>query len=143
MIEAIRNFIDQYEELEKKALLNVEYLPSGPTNSSIMEEALADIGKGVGVVSRYGNGMMIKEFRVRLLRNAYYEEPVETNIANSNFMKDFEAWIRTCNKNENYPNIDGILSIETTTNGYIQSVANDQTHAVYSVGLRVTYLTKE
>ena len=140
MIEAMRNFIDEYEELEKRALLNVEYLPSKPINYSIVEEPLVDIGKGVGVVAHYGNGTQIREFRVRLLRNAYYEEEVSVNIGNSRFMKDFEEWIETCNKTKQLPNIENILSIETTTNGYIQNVANDQTHAVYSVGIRITYL---
>lgn len=143
MIKAMRDFIREYQDLESKALVNVEYLPKGPINYSIMEEALVDAGKGVGVVKSFMNGTKIKELRYRLLRNADYEQAVATNIANSKFMEDFSKWIIKCNKEGKYPVINGVLSIETTTSGYIESVANDQTHAIYTVGLRVTYLEKE
>lgn len=140
MITAMRNYISDWEKLEAKAKLNVEYLPSDPVNYSLMEEPLSDLGRGVGVVRQFLNGKAIKEYRVRLLRVAHYEEPTATNIGNSRFMRDFEAWIDKNNKTKQFPEIEGILSIETTTNGYIESVSNDQTEAVYTVGLRITYI---
>lgn len=142
MIKAFRDYLLDYEKLEVDAKLNVEYLPAGPVHYTIVEDPLIDIGKGVGVVNHYHNGSKVKEFRVRLLRSANYDEPTAVNIANSQFLKHFEKWIEDNNKNKIYPNIDGILSIETTTNGYIESVANDQSHAVYTVGLRITYLER-
>ncbi len=136
MISAVRTFINGYESLEQTALLNVEYLPSNPVNYTIVEEVM----ENDGVVREFVGGAQLKEYRVRLLRTTHYEQPTTTNIANSTFMRNFEEWIRSNNKSKNLPSINGVQSIRITSSGYLQAVAEDQTHAIYSVGLAVRYI---
>jgi len=132
----IRKFIRGYTDIERKTLVNVEYLPKTPISYSIVKEPSLE----GGVIRSFISGKKLKEIRVRLLRNAHFEEPVATNIANAKFMDDFENWIDACNKEKQLPNITGIQSVEITTVGYLNAIAENQTSAVYGVGLRFTYI---
>lgn len=136
MITAIRNYIMGYEKLESTALLNVEYLPSKPTNYTIVEEPMEDDG----VIKRFVANKQLKEYRVRLLRTTHYEQPIATNVSNSTFMKEFSEWIYDNNQTKNLPSISGIQSIRITGNGRLEAVAEDQSHAIYSVGLAIRYI---
>ena len=136
MIEAVRNYIGLFEDIEPSDPINVEYLPSEPTSYSLVEEPLFN----GGVLNTFLNGIQRKEFRVQLQRVTHYEEPVATNISNSKFMKRFESWIQDNNKNRVFPAIEGIQEVKITTSGYLQAVSSDQTHAVYVVSLQFIYI---
>lgn len=136
MISALRNFIINYAELEQTALLNVEYLPSTAINYTIVEEPVQEDG----IIRSFVGGAKLKEHRFRLLRTTHYEQPSATNISNSTFMRDFEAWINSQNNDGQLPSIAGIQDIRITSKGRLEAVADDQSHAVYGVGLGIRYI---
>lgn len=142
MIDKVRDFILEYQELEQNPV-NIEYLKPSAVSYSLMEEALFDAGRGVGVIRHYGNGQKLKEYKVRLLRVADYEEVIETNVENSNFMREFGEWIEQKNDLKELPDIDGIQSVNIYAGGSLEAVAQDQLSAVYGIGLRFVYLERK
>lgn len=142
MIRKIREYIELYESIEENERINVEFLPAKPTSYSLVEEPLFNNGKGVGVLRKFLDGKTKREYRVQLQRVAHYEEMVDTNIDNSNFMKSFQKWIEENNKNKIFPEIDGMQKVNLTTNGYIQAVSEGQDLAIYVVGLQFIYIDK-
>lgn len=139
MIKKIADYLSEFEEIEKKSKINIEYLPKEPTSYSIMEEAMVN----GGLIRKSITGNKLKQKIVTLLRTTEYEEPIATNIDNSNFFRNFEKWIENNNEKRIFPNIDGVQSIEIISSGYLQGVSQDQTSAIYGVGIKIIYLERK
>lgn len=132
MIEAIREYIATCPYLDELVPVNVDYITDNVKSYSVNEGAGYD-----PVLSKDILGNEECQYQFNFDAKLYWNEEQQNNIENSTFFEDFSNWIRTNNSNKEFPQIDGISSIEVTTNGYIMDTATDE--AIYRIGLIIKY----
>lgn len=131
MMDKIKDFIDTCPYLKDKKI-NVDYLDDENFSYSIDKSPTNPIYK------KYTDGHAIKQ----ILFNFNVVMPITSialeNLMNSSFFDDFAKWIDTQNKKRNLPEIDGVQSIECTTNDYIL-VKSEATTAIYTIQMNCKY----
>lgn len=90
------------------------------------------------VLTPYTDGSALRQFVFQFGSREYYDNSDKQNIENLDFYERFQEEIESNNKNKILPDIEGIQSIECSSNGTIQDVQNGT--AKYVIQMRITYL---
>ena len=133
IIEAIRDYIANMDCMKTfDNAINVNYLDSEIDSFSIEEIPCNPI------IKKYVDGSSVRQFQFVFCSREPYGAEILQNIENSNFYEDFANEIEEKNSIEILPLIDGIKSIEVTSNAYTVSVTEDT--ALYQINLNLKYL---
>lgn len=90
------------------------------------------------VLTPYADGSSLRQFVFHFGSREYYDNSNKQNIENLDFYERFQEEIESNNKNKILPDIEGIQSIECSSNGTIQDVQNGT--AKYVIQMKITYL---
>ena len=134
MIDKVRDYIAECPHLREYAELNVNYLKDKVNTYSVNENAGYN-----PIVTKYLIGSE-RQFLFTFDSKLTWNEDVQNNIDNSKFFEDFRDWLETNNKNRVFPYIQGVSSIEATTDGYI--FATNANEAIYRIQCRLTYFKR-
>ena len=133
IIEAIRDYIANMDCMKTfDNAINVNYLDSEIDSFSIEEIPCNP------VVKKYVDGSSVRQFQFVFCSREPYGAEILQNIENSNFYEDFANEIELKNSKDILPNIDGIKSIEVTSNAHTVSVTEDT--SMYQINLNLKYL---
>ena len=133
IIEAIRDYIANMDCMKTfDNAINVNYLDSEIDSFSIEEIPCNPM------IKKYVDGSSVRQFQFVFCSREPYGAEILQNIENSNFYEDFANEIEEKNSIEILPLIDGIKSIEVTSNAYTVSVTEDT--ALYQINLNLKYL---
>ncbi len=135
MIEEVRNYIATCPCLKEYAELNIEYLVDKVNTYSINES----VGYNP-IISEDIVGNQERQFLFTFDSKLRWNEDIQNNIDNSKFFEDFRNWLEENNKNEIFPDIEGIYKIEALTNGYIFATSSNE--AIYRIQCRLEYFKK-
>lgn len=135
MIEEVRDYIAGCPYLEEYGELNIEYLVDKVNTYSINES----VGYNP-VISEDIVGNQERQFLFTFDSKLRWNEDIQNNIDNSKFFEDFRNWLEENNKNEIFPDIEGIYKIEALTNGYIFATSSNE--AIYRIQCRLEYFKK-
>lgn len=89
------------------------------------------------IVEKYIDGSSVKRITFDFSVTAPLSSKAIINLANSKFCEDFMCWISKQNKNKEFPDIKGAISIECTSPGYV--LQKTQTTAIYIIQMSFTY----
>lgn len=137
IIEEIREFIKTCPHLKtyNNALrINVNYLDEDPTSYSIEEIPCKP------VLKKYVDGSTVNQYQFVFCSRESYSSDILDNIDNSGFYENFAEWINQKNRAKDLPNIEGIISINVVTNGYLVQTTEDKCR--YQIDLMITYLRR-
>ena len=134
MIEEVRDYIALCPYLKEYSELNVEYLIDKVNTYSINENAGYDpIIPGTKDIL----GNCEKQFLFTFDSRLRWNEDIQNNIDNSKFFEKFRDWLENNNKNDIFPDINGIYEIGATTNGYIFMTNSNE--AIYRIQCYLKY----
>ena len=133
IIEAIRDYIANMDCMKTfDNAINVNYLDSEIDSYSLEEIPCNPI------IKKYVDGSTLRQFQFVFCSREPYGAEILQNIENSNFYENFANEIELKNSKDILPNIDGIKSIEVTSNAYTVSVTEDT--SMYQINLNLKYL---
>ena len=135
MIDKLREYIAKCPYLKEYAELNVEYLADKTNTYSINENAGYN-----PILNQFICGSE-RQFLFTFDSKLKWNEDIQNNIDNSKFFEDFKNWLETNNKNKIFPEISGVYSIGTTTNGYI--FATNANEAIYRIQCFLNYFKED
>lgn len=136
IIEAIRNFLGEYEGL-KGERLNIDFLP--PDDSAYSVDAIPTKSE----VKRYTDGSSVRQFSFTLASRAFWGPDVRQQVDNLAFFEDFEEWLAEQNRKRHFPNLgEGrtVRKVEVTTSGYAFAPGVD--FARYQIQCNLIYFQK-
>lgn len=134
MVNAIRNYFLKYN-FPKKALMNVDSLPSKSNNFSI------DFTPCKPIVEQYINGTCLKQQTFVLAGRFAYSNDNSHILA---FFEDLSNWINNNNNKGVYPILGGNKTseiVEVLSKGYL--INQEGTEARYQIQLRLVYREEE
>lgn len=121
--------------LLKEGVMGVDYLEDKATAYSINPYLNAN-----PVLHPYTDGGALKQYPFYFQSTEIYSPDAVDMIKNSGFYEDFEQWIKEQNKAGNLPDIEGIQSIESMSNGFLYDESGNV--AIYQIQCRITYTVK-
>ena len=89
------------------------------------------------IVTPYTDGGSLNQFIFQFGSREFYDDGVAQNIENLDFYEKFKKEIETNNKNGVLPEIDGIQSIECTTEGTLDGAESGT--AKYIIQMKIIY----
>ena len=135
IIDKVREYISTCPYLDEYAELNVEYLADNVNTYSINESAGYN-----PIFSKDILGNEDCQFLFTFDSKLCWNEDIQNNIDNSKFFEDFRNWLEENNNNKIFPDIKGIYSIKTLTDGYI--FATNANEAIYRIQCEIKYIKR-
>lgn len=117
--------------IDENYRINVDFLGENPTEFAIVPIPVDPI------LEKYVDGSSLRQYQFQLISCNDYGADVLQNMANSQFYEDLYDLIENNNKNEIWPDINGIESIECLNNGAILDATTNT--ARYSIQMKITY----
>lgn len=134
LVESLTDYFKTYPGLETETIF-VDFLKEKGSSFTIMPSPTQP-------VTTYNiDGTYEKQFAFSLVGRFNYSQEIAMNVQNSSFFFDLEEWIINNNRNRVYPNIEGyrVLSIETTSNGYLLGISPDGNTGQYEIKFNLRY----
>lgn len=135
IIEAVKNFIEEYPKLDTLGKIGVDFLDEQQDSFSIEETPTNT------VINEYIDGSSERQFVFVLAARLFYSEEIRNNLDNSGFFEDFQDWLEQCTKNGVFPELGTGLTptkIEAMSNGYMFENNNNRL-ARYQIQCRLLY----
>ena len=132
MVEKLKNYFMEHVQLasEFKNIL-VDFLGEEATTYTIEPIPVETI------ITPYTDGGSRRQFVFQFGSREFYDNGVAQNIENLDFYEKFKEEIETNNKNGVLPDIDGIESIECTTDGVLDGAESGT--AKYIIQMKIKY----
>ena len=132
MVEKLKDYFLEHVQLanEFKNIL-VDFLGEDATTYVI--EPIP----GETIVTPYTDGGSLNQFIFQFGSREFYDEGVAQNIENLDFYEKFKNEIEENNKNHILPDIEGIQSIECTTDGTLDGAESGT--AKYIIQMKIKY----
>ena len=121
--------------LLKEGVMGVDYLEDTAAAYSIHPYLNSS-----PVIRKYTDGGALKQYPFYFQSTEIYSSDAVDMIENSGFYEDFEKWIKDQNDAKNFPEIEGIQSIEAMSNGFLYDESGSV--AIYQIQCRITYTVK-
>ncbi|MCR1897813.1 chloramphenicol resistance protein [Irregularibacter muris] len=134
IIEKVREYFLNCPLLNEIARLNVDFLGVEPTEYTI------DSQPTTGIIKRYVDGGVLKQYVFVFGSREYYGADVLQNLENSEFYEEFSDWLDEQTEKDNLPLLEGnkkAIGLEALTTGYLFDVSED--NARYQIQCRLIY----
>lgn len=114
--------------------LNVDYLPKKPI-AYMLSPSPAD-----SILTQYHGGAALRQYVFVIASVALYGEEVLTNLANSGFFEQLEAWMRKQTRRRRLPQLPAgcrAMRLEALSTGYLYDASATEAH--YQIQCRLVY----
>ena len=114
--------------------LHVDYLPKKPV-AYMLSPSPAD-----SVMTQYHGGAALRQFVFVIASVNRYGEEALTNLANSGFYEQLEAWMRAQTRRRRLPRLPAgctAMRLEALSTGYLYDAAATEAH--YQIQCRLVY----